>query len=119
MLVSAGQRAPRGAAPVRYLWPSWPPQRLLLILVAYHNDIYFFRQPRRVAAGPKSYAGRRNLPAETCWRHGGWHLSLATGPRSGPAATKESPMYLLPLLRRVLITTASILLVLVGVTAVH
>jgi len=24
MLVSAGPRAPRGVAPVRYLWPSWP-----------------------------------------------------------------------------------------------
>jgi hypothetical protein len=37
----AGCRAPPGAALVRYLWPSWPPQRLLLILDAYHNDIYF------------------------------------------------------------------------------
>jgi hypothetical protein len=62
---------------------------------------------------------RRNLPAKTCWPRGGWRLSLVTGPQSRPAATKESPMYLLPLLRRVLITTASILLVLVGVTAVH
>ena len=63
--------------------------------------------------------GSRKLSGKTCWRREGWWLSLATGPQSGPAATKETPMYLLPLLRRVLITTASILLVLVGVTAVH
>jgi hypothetical protein len=61
----------------------------------------------------------RNLPAKTCWRRGDWRLSLATGLQSSPAATKESPMYLQPLLARVLITTVSILLVLVGVTAVY
>jgi hypothetical protein len=67
---------------------------------------------------PSEISGRK-LPAETCWRRGGGRLSLATGPQSSPAATKESPMYLQPLLARVLITTVSILLVLVGVTAVY
>lgn len=123
MLVSAGQRAPPGAALMRYLWPSWPPQRLLLILVTYHNDIYFFRQHRRVAAGPETYAGPAKSPGEISQRKlaggAGAGGSLATGPQSSPAATKESPMYLQPLLARVLITTVSILLVLVGVTAVH
>ena len=56
---------------------------------------------------------------KTCWRRGGSRLSLATGPQSSPAATKESPMYLQPLLARVLIATVSMLAVLVGITAVH
>ena len=62
---------------------------------------------------------RQNFVAKTCWRHRGSPLSIPTGPDSSPAATKESPMRLQPLLARVLITTVSVLLVLVGVTSVH
>ena len=67
MLVS-GPRAPRGAALVRYLWPSRPPQRLSLILDAYHNDIYFSRQHRRVASGlrPADGAAPDSRPRAPC-----------------------------------------------------
>lgn len=59
------------------------------------------------------------MPAKTCWPSGGPPLSLATGPQSRPAATKESVMYLPPLLARVLLATVSILLLLAGVAAVR
>jgi hypothetical protein len=68
-----------------------------------------------------SRPGRRpgNLAAKTCWRRGGSQLSLATGPDSSPAATKEIVMYLQPLLARVLLATVSILLLLAVVAAVR
>jgi hypothetical protein len=66
-----------------------------------------------------SRTGPRDRAEESCWRRGGDRLSLATGPQSSPAATKESLMYLQPLLARVLIATVSMLAVLVGITAVH
>ncbi len=83
----------------------------------FFGNIGVSRPGRRPTPARRNLPG--NLPAKTCWRRGGWRLSLATGPQSSPAATKESPMYLQPLLARVLITTVSILLVLVGVTAVY
>jgi hypothetical protein len=60
----------------------------------------------------------RKSPPETCWRRARSRLSLATGPDSRPAATKESVMYLQPLLARVLLATVSILLVLAGLAEV-
>jgi hypothetical protein len=69
--------------------------------------------------GNAGVSRRPKLPGKTCWRRGGSPLSLATGPESSPAATKESVMYLQPLLARVLLATVSILLLLAGVAAVR
>jgi hypothetical protein len=64
-------------------------------------------------------AGVSRPGGKSCWWRRGSLLSLATGSPSGPAATKESVMYLQPLLARVLLATVSILLLLAGVAAVR
>ena len=61
---------------------------------------------------------RLRFPGKVVGGAGGGGSSWRPG-WSSPAVTKESVMYLQPLLARVLLATVSILLLLAGVAAVH